>query len=411
MEMKFFKREEGSIAIATALLLVVLLGFAALAIDVGIWYQSQRKLQIAADTGAIAGALALSSKGASTLTNEVTNDLILNECTATNKCNIVAINNPPLSGPNTSNETAVEVILTQPGARFLSFNQLSSDPTLHARSVAGLKPNNLCMTILGTSGTVLKVGGGGIIAASNCGIYVNSSDSSAVSVAGTSSITTLSLKVVGNVINKGGGIINSTLGIITSAPPAVDPYRGLNIPSYGACTQNNYKLTGGTKTISPGTYCGGITLTSTSILTMNPGIYILNKGDFSIGAQATVTGTGVTIILTSSTGSNFGSVNISSGASVNLSAPTNGATAGILFYEDRNAPSSITSTFQGGSTMNLNGALYFPSSSLKYAGNSTSTAGTCLSIIANNVTLTGAAGLGVSGCVVPPPGGTPLLFE
>jgi len=48
-----------------------------------------------------------------------------------------------------------------------------------------------------------------------------------------------------------------------------------------------------------------------------------------------------------------------------------GLIAGILFFEDREASTYInnpTSIITGGSGANLTGALYFPSSSLTYAG-------------------------------------------
>ena len=54
-------------------------------------------------------------------------------------------------------------------------------------------------------------------------------------------------------------------------------------------------------------------------------------------------GTGVTIVLTGSSG-NYATVTIGNGASVTLSAPTSGATAGIVFFGDRNAPWSSQTT-------------------------------------------------------------------
>lgn len=50
------RQESGAVLIIVAISLVALLGFAALAIDVGSFYQAQRQAQAAADAGALAGA-------------------------------------------------------------------------------------------------------------------------------------------------------------------------------------------------------------------------------------------------------------------------------------------------------------------------------------------------------------------
>jgi Flp pilus assembly protein TadG len=51
------KDESGVIAVLTALGLTVLIGIVGLAIDVGVWYQTNRALQNAADAAVIAAAL------------------------------------------------------------------------------------------------------------------------------------------------------------------------------------------------------------------------------------------------------------------------------------------------------------------------------------------------------------------
>ena len=45
-----------------------------------------------------------------------------------------------------------------------------------------------------------------------------------------------------------------------------------------------------------------------------------------------------------------------------------GATAGLAFFQDRNAPSTGTNSFSGGSTQNITGAIYFPNQAVAYSG-------------------------------------------
>ncbi len=386
-----FKRDKGAIAIITGLGILVFIGFAALAIDVGTWYSQKRQLQIAADAGAIGGAIALSKTGKSTLNTYVNHDLALNGCTAANNCTIVAINNPPASpDPLASNTFAVEVVLSKPAPLFLSRLFLASPPNLHARAVAGKNQISQCAVILSNSGIGLNAKGGSTLNSPNCGVYVDSNASNAVNTTGNALINAKSVSVVGGVNTSGGGTITGPIS--SGAATLNDPFSGLQIPPFSGCNQTNFS-THGTVTINPGVYCGGINLGSHSVVTMSPGTYFLDQGSLTVGAQTTLTGTGVTIILTSSTGSNYGTVSIVGGTSVNLSPSTTGPLAGVLMFEDRNS-SGVSVNLDGGSTQVLSGLLYFPTANVDYNGQATTGASTCLQIVANTLTLTGASSFG-----------------
>ncbi|MBP1920804.1 TadE/TadG family type IV pilus assembly protein [Youngiibacter multivorans] len=57
------KNEDGAVVVIVALMMTVLMGFAALAIDVGFMYNQRRSLQNAADAGALAGVLEIELSG------------------------------------------------------------------------------------------------------------------------------------------------------------------------------------------------------------------------------------------------------------------------------------------------------------------------------------------------------------
>jgi hypothetical protein len=101
-----------------------------------------------------------------------------------------------------------------------------------------------------------------------------------------------------------------------------------------------------------------------------------------------VTGTGVTIVFTSSTGSHYATVSINGGANMNLTAPTTGPTAGIVFFGDRNAPIGTVYSFEGGATQVLQGALYLPRGDVSFAGGANTTTG-CTKMIGYTVKFTG----------------------
>jgi Putative Flp pilus-assembly TadE/G-like len=65
------REESGVVLVLAALCMVFILGFAAIAIDVGSWYQTQRQAQAAADAGALAAAVVSSSQANTTATTWV----------------------------------------------------------------------------------------------------------------------------------------------------------------------------------------------------------------------------------------------------------------------------------------------------------------------------------------------------
>lgn len=400
-----FRKEEGAIAILSGLVFVLVIGFAALAIDASIWYSEKRQLQFAADAGAVGGAIALKVTGKSTINTYATNDINLNGCTSGSGCTIVAINNPPTSGPSAGNTGAVEVLLSKPAGFYLSGLFLPTSPTLHVRSVAGNKPTNNCVIALTNSGIGVNVKGGGTVVSPNCGVYSNSTSSKSINVVGGGSITTNTVNAVGGINTSGGGTVVGTQA--TGVSPTSDPYASVIMPTFSGCAQTNFQVNASAQTISPGVYCGGIKLVSSANLTMLPGVYFMDRGNFDASGQSTITANGVTIIMTSSTGSNYGTVTLNAGMTANMSPPTTGATAGILFFGDRKS-SGNNEKFDGGATQVLSGALYFPTNDVEYNGQAGVTGNPCFEIVSNTVTFVGGSLLG-NGCATASLGSTQLL--
>ena len=100
----------------------------------------------------------------------------------------------------------------------------------------------------------------------------------------------------------------------------------------------------------------------------------------------------MTIFLTTSTGKSkdYADVNIGNGAQVNLTAPTSGATAGLVFFGDRDGPLNNTSTFGGGAALNITGAIYFPSQSVTFDNGISNPSG-CTQLIAGYIKFSGGA--------------------
>jgi Flp pilus assembly protein TadG len=387
----FTKNTSGTILILTALILPLLVGIAGLAIQVGVGYSTRRTLQTIADTIAIGGATEIANGGINLL-QRAQADAIANNFTPGGS-NTLTVNNPPLSGAYTNNASAVEVILTQKVSLAFTNLFLASPVTISARAIATSQAAPPCILALDPSlGSSFKVAGNSTVSALNCTIGVNSTSPTALDLSGSGLIIVNADRVLvtGNYVTSGSSQINTTNGIQTGAPPTADPYATVQIPSYSGCNANNFAPTK-SQTISPGVYCGGISIGSQTALTLNPGIYILDGGQLSLKGQASITGTGVTLILTSSSQTNYPTISLTDSANIILTAPSQGPTAGIAIYQDRNAPSSGVNTI--GSISSITGALYFPRQILQYRGNSALTA--CTQLIARQILFTGASTAGV----------------
>ena len=221
----------------------------------------------------------------------------------------------------------------------------------------------------------------------NCGILVNSSGSAALNVQGSAKLNVLSLKVVGGAVLSNNATVSPTP--LTGMYPVEDPFKSLPAPDYAGCDYTNLQPHG-TVTLSPGVYCGGLKISSGSTITFSPGNYILNGGGLMVSSSnATLTGSEVMFYNTSN-GYSFGTITITGGATINLSAPRSGTYKGVLFFQDRNINSSANNGIGGGANETYTGSIYMPTASLTFVGGSTTQALTT-ALIARNINISGDA--------------------
>lgn len=249
--------------------------------------------------------------------------------------NIVAVSDPlaSLAAPNVSSCTQAGV--TNSGSYKLNqSNQVGSVPAgVYAKGISISGSNSVVTFNAGTYGNNINIGNKVSKATFNPGQYQNGSSGDSVDIA-TSGAT---------IFNAGQYTFCGALSISGSAPV----------------------------TLSPGVYAGGISISNNANITFNPGTYILAGGGLSIGGNATLSGTGVTFYNTTGPGG-YQPISFSGNVTANLSAPTSGPFAGILFFQDRSIAYSGSngSTIVGNGNSTFDGVLYFPTTSLSYVGNS-----------------------------------------
>ncbi len=386
----------GQILVLVALGIVVLMGFAALAVDVGQFWSVRRDMQTAADAGAVAGAIALRlSQNPTAAADSATS---LNGFTDGQKNTTITVNNPPKSGTYAGNSSYVEVIVKQPQPTYFMRVLGYANVTVSARSVASSVNGPACLYALDpTSSGAVTVSGSSTVTL-DCGAMIDSNNSTALNGNGGATLTATNIGVAG-----GYSGANFTPTPITGIAPAPDPLSYLPAPTVGACTCTNAHvgtnnpncgtMNGGTDYLSPGTYCGGIQVSGNNPIVFQSGIYILDGGGMKVTAtNAHLSGSGVMFYNTQGFAA-YDGISLSGSNLVNFSAMTTGSYAGILFFQDRNVPvGSKPSTITGASGSTFDGAMYFKTTSLSYAGSSSSDGYTI--IVGYDVTISGNSTLG-----------------
>jgi len=395
------------------MVIIVLVGFVALATDVGLLWSERRQMQTATDAAAVAGATALRNRAG--IASAANNIASLNGFTNGVKSATVTVNNPPATGAYAGNSSYVEVIIAQAEPTYFLRALGYSSMKVSTRAVSGAMNAAGCIYILDPSAAKAFSASNGAQISSSCGIFVNSNSSDAFDVVGGATIKTTGVGIVGTAsMNNGGSVQNMSGGALTltqNIAPVSDPLVHINAPTVGPCTytgtQNYNSYTAqqsppysGKYVINPGVYCGGISVSNGVSIIFNAGTYILAGGGMSLtNGGGSATGSNVTFYVTSGakagySGSNSGyaGITIANGITVSFSAPTTGglnSLEGILFFQDASIPAgSAASVFAGGANMTLGGALYFPTTQLNYS-NGSNAAYTIL--VADTIIFTGGA--------------------
>jgi len=373
-------RPSGQAFLLMTIALTLLVGIAAIAVDVGTLWTTRRLMQSAADAGAVAGAdevaIAGSSSDVTTAAKDATShngftdgsDRAGGAGTVT-----VAVHNPPTSGTYAGNANAVEVDVSQTqNTYFMSVLGWNTVP-VSTTAVAVALGSNACIFSLDPSASGAVDVGGTASVNSACGLYIDSNSSSALTVHGGGAITASAVGVVGGSSIVGGGSSPPTSGIASFG----DPLAYIAAPSFAPSSCTSFSTQSLSGSYSPQTFCGGFKVNAGNTVTFSPGLYIVDGGGITINGGATVSGAGVTFYLTganSSGGSkqNYAGVSINSTATVNFSSPcdsSSGGIPGMLFFQDRSITTGVASSINGSATSNISGAIYFPTTPLGYAGN------------------------------------------
>lgn len=372
---RLWQEKDGGVLAYTAIILPILLGSAGLSVDISIWYQAKRSAQSAAD----AAALAMAHE--SVRTDDLdTMELSAMELAAENgfeaaRGDMIALNSPPSSGAYAGSSSAVEVIVRRTVPGFLSRVLVPGDVTVSARAVATTGtsgPGDGCLWTMDPDGSGALTVTGNADVNIGCGIFVNSSDDTALRQSGASCVNASSISVVGGA---SGSCLNPdpAEGAAAQSDPMASMHASVGpglagIPDTSGCDDGNHTAKNNkTVTLTPGCYSGNIAAKPGGTLIFSPGIYTLDNA--TLDFKGDVEGNGVSFYVTENSNQ---PITINSQANVYLVAPDEsyGPMAGVLFYQDPDSAGGIEHTINGGADLYLEGIVYFAKDNFTINGGS-----------------------------------------
>ena len=372
-------------AIIFALALTALIGAVALGVETGLWYSAKRSLQTAADAAALSGAYEIHD-GQTDYASAAAIDAGRNGYSTANGTTIT-VNNPPASGSYTTDNNAVEVILSQPQSLLLArvISGGASTLTVTARAVATqatTASGPYCVLGLDQSAAdTVELSQNATAPNSQCGIASNSTSPTGLQLLNNAAIAG-PVAVAGSQYALSN---NATLGgNVSEGSVTVDPYASVQPTPPTTCEtgQTTSAMNQVTVNLIPGRFCSGLDFMNGATVNMAPGTYYIDS-QFTFMNNAVLNATGgVSIVFDS----DF-AMNVGNNAVLNITAPTSGSLTGIAMMGPRNGSTSTNQVFSNNAVLNVDGALYFPSQTVTIENNGSTSSSACTQVIGDMVSL------------------------
>ena len=403
--------ERGVVAVIVGLVAVLVIAVVGLGIDVIDWYRTDRAMQNAADSAAIAAA---ANKTATYQDEAKAVAAQYGFVDGSNGVTVTALNNQTCPD-GTTNCVAVSVAMAAAPQFFSQVVGFPAPALSSAAMAGGGQTHYYCL---------LALAGSGIDPA------ITTNGAPKANLAGCSIMSNTSAECHGHNLNADNGDAHKTndgCGIIENSNVAVvaDPYKYLanDIPA-NPC--NSYPQEPAKKQDPPlpvlnqwsgpitvgypptianhGIVCGDLQLTgNTTLTTASPGsLLIIENGQLDTGNYTlqTAAGSALTIIF-SGTAGNYTHAPTGNGT-LNFNAPTSGTWSGVAIYQDPNLTTGMDVAAAGNSpTWDITGLVYLPHANVTWSGavGKSNNGAACFALVVDNITINGTADmLAKGGC-------------
>lgn len=389
---EFRSNEGGNIATMTAILSPVLVGGMGLGAEAGYWYYSKNELQNAVDAAAHATALRSNNGDAQAALEDIATFVVGQAGVNLTQSN-VAVNQPPTQGGFINDGGAVEIDVTRSVPRMFSAMWDNTPVQINARAVATAQSGGRgCVIALSdTEQGALSITGSADINLDQCDFVSNAAGVSFEMTGNGSTAVANCVQATGTATTT-AGLTTTCATLRENSAPIADPFASVPEPvATGACQSSSVGKNNQSTTVTPAEahtsgmsairYCNGMNIRGN--VTLNPGLYLIEGGEFKINSNATITGTGVTFFLADGVEIRFNGT-----ASLDVTAPSSGVYNGILIFGSR-AGTNMDHRINGNISTVLNGAIYTPESHIDYLGNAQTSFDSCSQIIADTIDFSG----------------------
>lgn len=349
--------EEGAIAVIMALMMPFILGGLALAVETGLWFAEQRRLQHVADVSAYSAGVAMATGAERSVIAATAERIARDNGLAPGRGEVL------VAFPT---ENRIEVVLrnSRPFLLVGVFSRLTAGPgqepaltgalELAARAVVEVLRRDeerlpVCIQALAPSGTGLRMVGNSRIFAPECAVEVASASTGAVDVTGAARIdagcvdTRGTISGANNIVTRAcrepreGILTGMLLPGLAAIPPVDDPR---SVPAQGL--GNNEFAVDASHVHSSGVrmrrFAGGIRLRNNQTYTFGPGLYIIDGGTLSVGNNARLIGLeGVAFHLI-----NGARLDFASNANAELKGLGSGPWEGVIIFDSNDAASRVS---------------------------------------------------------------------
>ena len=341
---------DGNIAIIFGLSFPVLVAVAGLGMDSAAVYNQQTRMQSVADATALAVGKEMNLlvedleplKQAGLQRAEV----LLGEVGLVDRAHSVDITLD-------KEKAASRVRISMETKTFLPAEVWGPNPIVVNAEANVLGTAKLCVLSLDKSDNhVLELEKLARVSASGCFVQSNSKSSAGLRA------RDLSLLISSSTCTSGGYDGDASLFLPppeTDCPVLDDPLEMREAPPVGGCDFNDIEIKD-SQSIGPGHYCGGLRIRKDAEVSAEPGIYIISGGPLKVEESATLQGEDVAFYFAD----DDATFEFKNEAVVDLSGPTTGPLAGILFYESRSAKEGRNFKISSNSVRKLIGTVYLP---------------------------------------------------
>lgn len=350
---RFLGQHEGATAVIFAMAAPVFLGISALAIDFSAYSKYQGRLQMAADTAVLSAAKELTLANADkTAIRAIAINYVRSNAGIIAKGAKVELKINAKDG-------SVAVRITKPWSPFFAqYFSKAITPVVVTATARVRSTGKICVIGLSKTGrAVVHMDDRAHLLAEKCGVYSNSENPKGLKIDDAGQLTA-------EFVCSAGGVKSHVSAEVFPVPvvdcPAVkDPLAERVAPTVGRCNHKNMEIRNTDTTLYPGVYCNGLNIQGNSKVALQPGIYIIKKGEFIVSDTATLDGTNVAFYLTKDATFKFNKQ-----STINLSAPKDGSLAGILFFESRKNSLDLTHKITSDNARMLLGTIYLSRGSL-----------------------------------------------